>query len=86
MTIVIHLNAELEEKLRARATAEGTSVSNFVQRIIEQTLAEDIATKPSAYELWQKHFTGTSSGEIDRSERAEEILRAMFATSPNDTR
>ena len=48
------------------------------QAIAEKLEEKSEPEKPSAYEVWRKHFTGGGSGESDRSERAEEILRAHF--------
>jgi predicted transcriptional regulator len=80
MTITIRLPEELENRLRTRLDAEQTPLSEFVrQAIAEKLQREGAPNKPSAYELWKKHFDkGYASGETDRAERAEEILREMF--------
>jgi len=78
MTITIRLPDKLEADLRARLTREDVALSEFVRQAIAEKLEREADVKPSAYELWQKHFKGFSSGETDRSERAEEILRAKF--------
>ncbi|MEQ1717038.1 MAG: hypothetical protein ABL907_13810 [Hyphomicrobium sp.] len=40
--------------------------------------------QPSAYELWQKHFIGWSSGETDRSEHVDEIVGAEIGAKHRD--
>lgn len=80
MTITVRLPQDIEARLRARLEAEKQALSDFVRDAIAEKLErEQEAKKPSAYELWKKHFDkGYSSGETDRAERAEEILREMF--------
>jgi Family of unknown function (DUF6290) len=78
MTITVRLTKELEAALKARLSNDGIALSEFVRQAIGERLEREGATLPSAYDLWQQHFKGWSSGETDRSERAEEILRAKF--------
>jgi Arc/MetJ-type ribon-helix-helix transcriptional regulator len=80
MTITVRLPQDIEARLRARLEAANQPLSDFVRAaIVEKLDREGAAKKPSAYELWKKHFDkGYSSGETDRAERAEEILREMF--------
>ena len=79
MTITVRLPQDIEAKLRARLEVEDLALSDFVREAIAEKLErEPKPEKPSAYELWKKHFKGWGSGETDRSERAEEILREMF--------
>ena len=69
---------KLEAKLRARITREDVALSEFVRQAIAEKLVREptVPQKPSAYELWQKHFTGWGSGETDRSKRVKEIVGA----------
>ena len=79
MTITIRLPEDLETRFRERLDAELTPLSEFVREAIAEKLEREPAPeKPSAQELWKKHFKGYASGETDRSERAEDILGAMF--------
>ena len=78
MTITVRLPDKLEADLRARLDKLAIGLSEFVRQAIAEKLEREPATKPSAYELWQKYFTGHASGETDRSERVEEIVRAKL--------
>ena len=80
MTITVRLPDELEARLRQRMAADNIELSEFVRQAISAKLdAEPAPPKPSAYEVWKKHFTpGEGSGESDRSQRVKEILRAEF--------
>lgn len=79
MTITVRLSQDIEAKLRVRLEAGNVPLSEFVREAIAEKLErERRPEKPSAYELWKKHFTGWGSGETDRSERIEEILGAEF--------
>lgn len=80
MTITVRLPDELEARLRTRVAAENIGLSEFVRQAIAEKLEEKPEPeKPSAYEVWKKHFKpGEGSGETDRSQRVKEILRAEF--------
>ena len=85
MTVTIRLPDQLEEQLRAHLEKAGTPLSEYVRQAIAEKLERDPeAAKPSAYEIWQKHFTGWGSGETDRSERVKEILGAEFDAKHRD--
>ena len=78
MTITIRLPDKLEADLRARLTREDVALSEFVRQAIAEKLEREETTphRPSAYELWQEHFTGWGSGETDRSKRVKKIVGA----------
>ena len=86
MTITVRLPDELEARLRMRVAAENIELSEFVRQAIAEKLEEKPGqVKPSGYEVWKKHFysgggdpMADGSGESDRSERDEEILRDHF--------
>ena len=80
MTITVRLPDELEARLRQRVADESIELSEFVRQAITDKLDDKSAQeKPSAYDVWKKHFTlGEGSGETDRSHRVKEILRAEF--------
>ena len=80
MTITVRLPDELEARLRQRVTADNIELSEFVRQAITARLDDKpVQEKPSAYEVWKKHFKGgEGSGETDRSQRVKEILRAEF--------
>lgn len=77
MTITVKLPDKLEAELKARVDAQKLELSEFVRQAIAEKLArEPVAAEPSAYEKYLEIYRGWSSGETDRAERAEEILRA----------
>jgi Arc/MetJ-type ribon-helix-helix transcriptional regulator len=76
MTITIRLPERLEADLRARLEALDLELSEFVRQAIAEKLEREPPAKASPYELWQKYFKGYGSGETNRSERVEEIVRA----------
>ena len=81
MTITIHLPDQLEGKLRERLDKDDTPLDEFVSQAIAEKLEREPPmekTGQAAYKSWLKHYKGWSSGESDRSERAEEILKEMF--------
>ena len=87
MTITVRLPDELEARLRKRVADESIELSEFIRQAITDKLAvEPPPPKHTAYDVWKKCFTGRGSGdpmadgsgESNRSERDEEILRAHF--------
>ena len=88
MTITVRLPDELEAKLREKfgvqkLDPEDVELLTFVQQAITDKLAQEPAVEPpagklSAYEAYLAIYKGWSSGETDRAERSEEILRDMF--------
>ena len=79
MTITVRLPDELEAKLRNRLDKEQVALSEYVRMAITEKLErEPEPAKPSAYEIWQQCFDGWSSGESDRAERIEDILKEKF--------
>ena len=78
MTITVRLPEKLEADLRARLNTLDVGLSEFVRQAIAEKLERERPVKPSPYELWQKCFEGYASGETDRSERVEEIVRAKL--------
>lgn len=80
-TIRVHLTDEMASNLRARLAASDADLSEFIQRALAEQLRRDGEADPSAYELWKQYFKGWESGETDRAERMELILRAEFDDS-----
>lgn len=79
MTITIRLPHELEAKLRERLATEQLALSDYVREAIAEKLEREIEpVKPSPFEVWQQCFDGWSSGESDRAERIEQILKERF--------
>lgn len=76
MTITIRLPDETEAKLKARLEKGDVALSEFVRQAITEKLErEPKVGHPTPYEVLQQNFEGYASGETDRSERAEDILR-----------
>jgi hypothetical protein len=75
MTITVRLPERLEADLRARLDTLDVGLSEFVRQAIAEKLEREPAVTGCAYELWQKYFKGRGSGETDRSQRVEEIVR-----------
>ena len=74
MTITVKLDTELEAKLRARLAEKKITLSEYIRgAIVERMAHEDSA--PTPFELWETHFSGWGSGEIDRSERIGRTMR-----------
>lgn len=74
----MHLNIELPDALgavvKAQAQAEGVSPDRFVSRILENTLAADLAprsAKPleTGYGMLAKYGSAPSAEEIDENRR-----------------
>ncbi len=78
MTISVRLPPELEIALRQRLESHDLVISDFIREAIQEKLNRTPDSKPSAYELWKEHFKGWSSGQSDRAERVEEILREKY--------
>ena len=79
MTITIRLPDETEAKLKARLEKGDVALSEYVRQAIAEKLEREPKNgHPTPFEVWQKNFEGYASGESDRAERAEEILRAEF--------
>lgn len=79
MTITVRLPEQTEAELRARLADSGQALSDFVREAIAEKLDREAQqTKSTPYEIWQRHFSGSRSGETDRSERAEQILKETF--------
>lgn len=78
-TISIRILPELDEQLTRAAAAEGISKSEFVRQSLEKHLAERTVDRATlAWELGKDLFGKYGSGQSDRSERCEEILREEF--------
>ena len=84
MTITVRLPDEIEAKLRTKLgmqqiDPEDIELLEFVRQAISEKLErEPVEAKPSAYESYLAVYKGWSSGESDRAERSEEILRDTF--------
>ena len=75
----MHLNIELPDALgavvKAQAQAEGVSPDRFISRVLENTLAADLApqgpTKPfeTGYGMLAKYGPAPSAEEIDENRR-----------------
>jgi Arc/MetJ-type ribon-helix-helix transcriptional regulator len=78
MTITVRLPEKLEADLRARLYTLDVGLSEFVRQAIAEKLEREPQAKASPYELWQKYYKCYASGETDRSERVEEIVRAKL--------
>ena len=79
MTITVRLPDELETKLRDKLDKEQIALSEYVRQAIAEKLEREPApAKASAYDIWQQCFDGWSSGESDRAERIEDILKERF--------
>ena len=84
MTITVRLPDKLEADLRARVEAEKLDLTEFVRQAIAEKLDREPQpvtgepVTPSAYATYLSVYNGWASGDQNRAERSEEILRAKF--------
>jgi hypothetical protein len=69
MTITIEVEEEKAATLKAKALAQGLSVENWLQKIVDREV--EPARKPlkSAYGILAKYGPGPSAEEIDENRR-----------------
>ena len=82
MTLTIRLEAKLQASLRRLAESEGTSVSDFVRRIIAERI-ETEAAKTTPYERGKHLFGRRGSGKgtlsVNTREQFKEYVRAKHS-------
>jgi hypothetical protein len=80
MTITFRLEKELEAAVKARVEALGVTVTDYVRAAVEEKLRHDLSpASVTPTELWDRLGVEYDSGETDRSERIEAILRQRFS-------